>query len=91
MLQAGAILIIFFQNSPSHLSNTGNNFIKLFFLPFTCPTLSDTPLFYIKEITKNGSLHQVAKVLSYSFSTSPSSEYSGLISLKIDWFDLLAV
>ena len=28
---------------------------------------------------------------SFSFSISPSSEYSGLISLKIDWFDLLAV
>ena len=28
---------------------------------------------------------------SFSFSLSPSSEYSGLISLKIDWFDLLAV
>ena len=28
---------------------------------------------------------------SFSFSTSPSSEYSGLISFKIDWFDLLAV
>ena len=28
---------------------------------------------------------------SFSFSTSPSSEYSGLISLRIDWFDLLAV
>ena len=27
----------------------------------------------------------------FSFSISPSSEYSGLISLKIDWFDLLAV
>ena len=26
-----------------------------------------------------------------SFSISPSSEYSGLIFLKIDWFDLLAV
>ena len=26
-----------------------------------------------------------------SFSISPSSEYSGLISLRIDWFDLLAV
>ena len=26
-----------------------------------------------------------------SFSTSPSSEYSGLISFKIDWFDLLAI
>ena len=28
---------------------------------------------------------------SFSFSISPFSEYSGLISLKIDWFDLLAV
>ena len=27
----------------------------------------------------------------WSFSISPSSEYSGLISLKIEWFDLLAV
>ena len=27
----------------------------------------------------------------WSFSISPSSEYSGLISLKIDWFDLLAI
>ena len=27
----------------------------------------------------------------WSFSISPSSEYSGLISLKIDWFSLLAV
>ena len=35
------------------------------------------------------SLHQVAKVLQ--FSISPSNEYSGLISFKIDWFDLLAV
>ena len=28
---------------------------------------------------------------SISFSISPSSEYSGLISFRIDWFDLLAV
>ena len=28
---------------------------------------------------------------SFSFSISPSHEYSGLISFKIDWFDLLAV
>ena len=28
---------------------------------------------------------------SFSVSISPSSKYSGLISLKIDWFDLLAV
>ena len=28
---------------------------------------------------------------SFSFSISPSSEYSGLISFRIDWFDLPAV
>ena len=27
----------------------------------------------------------------FSFSISPSNEYSGMISFKIDWFDLLAV
>ena len=31
------------------------------------------------------------KYCNVSFSISFSSEYSGLISLKIDWFDLLAV
>ena len=31
------------------------------------------------------------KYWSFSFSSSPSSEYSGLISLMIDWLDLLAV
>ena len=28
---------------------------------------------------------------SFSFSISPSNEYSGLISFRIDWLDLLAV
>ena len=37
-----------------------------------------------------GSLNQVAKV-SFSFGISPSNEYSGLISFRIDWFDLLAI
>ena len=31
------------------------------------------------------------KYWSFSFGISPSSEYSGLISFRIDWFDLLAV
>ena len=35
------------------------------------------------------SSHQVAKVLE--FSISPSNEYPGLISFRIDWFDFLAV
>ena len=31
------------------------------------------------------------KYWSFSFSISPSNEYSGLISFRIDWFDLLCV
>ena len=37
------------------------------------------------------SSHQVAKVLEFQLQISPSSEYSGLISFRMDWFDLLAV
>ena len=31
------------------------------------------------------------KYCSFSFRTSPSNEYSGLVSFRIDWLDLLAV
>ena len=37
------------------------------------------------------SSHQVAKYWSFSFSISPYNEYSGLISFRMDWLDLLAV
>ena len=37
------------------------------------------------------SSHQVAKYWSFSFSISPSNEYPGLISFRMDWLDLLAV
>ena len=32
-----------------------------------------------------------SKYWSFSFSISPSNEYSGLISFRIDWFDLFAI
>ena len=32
-----------------------------------------------------------SKYWSFSFNISPSNEYSGLISFRMDWFDLLAV
>ena len=35
--------------------------------------------------------HEMTEIVSCCFNISPSSEYSGLISLKIDWFHLLAV
>ena len=37
------------------------------------------------------SLHQVAKALEFHFSISPSKEHPGLISIRMDWLDLLAV
>ena len=36
-------------------------------------------------------LTSILKYWSFIFSISPSSEYSGLIYFRIDWFDLLAV
>ena len=41
----------------------------------------------------NESAHHIRwpKNYSFSFSVSPSNEYSGLISFRIDWFDFLAV
>ena len=37
------------------------------------------------------SSHQMAKVLEFQLRINPSNAYSGLISFRIDWFDLLAV
>ena len=36
-------------------------------------------------------LIRLPKYWSFSFNISPSNEYSGLISFRIDWLDLLAV
>ena len=36
-------------------------------------------------------MHQVAKVLELQLQHQSFNEYSGLISFRIDWFDLLAV
>ena len=36
-------------------------------------------------------MHQWPKYWSFSFSITPSNEYSGLISFRMDWLDLLGV
>ena len=36
-------------------------------------------------------LHQVAKILEFQLNISASNDYSGLISFRMDWLDLLAV
>ena len=46
----------------------------------------------IRVFSKESALHiRWPKYWSFSFSISPSNEYSGLISFRIVWFDLLAV
>ena len=46
----------------------------------------------IRVFSNESTLHiRWPKYWSFSFSISPSNEYSGLIFFRIDWFDLLAV
>ena len=56
----------------------------LLFLPSIFPS--------IRVFSNESALHiRWPKYWSFSFSISPSKEYSGLISFRIDWFHLLAV
>ena len=58
-----------------------------------CPLLLLSSIFSSIRVFSNKSvLHIKWPKLSwtFSFSISPSNEYSGLISFRIDWFDLLA-
>ena len=58
-----------------------------------CPLLLLPSNFPSIRVFSNGSTLRMRwpKYWSFSFSISPSNEYLGLISLRTDWFDLLAV
>ena len=58
-----------------------------------CPLLLLPSIFPSIRVFSNESVPHIRwpKYRSFSFSISPSNEYSGLISFRIDWFDLLAV
>ena len=61
-----------------------NSLYSLFLLPSIFPS--------IRVFSSESDLHiRWPKYWSFSFSISPSSEYSGLVSFRIDWLDLLAV
>ena len=63
------------------------------YLILCCPLLLLPSIFPSIRVFSNESALCIRwpKYWSFSFSVSPSSEHSGLISLRIDWFDLLAV
>ena len=61
-------------------------------LIFCCHLLLPSIFPRIGVFSKESVLHiRWPKYWSYSFNMSPSHEYSGLISFRIDWFDLLSV
>ena len=56
---------------------------RLLLLPSVFPS--------IRVFSKESALHRWPKYWSFSFSISPSNEYSRLIYFRMDWYDLLAV
>ena len=63
------------------------------YLIICCPLLLLPSIFPSTGVFSNESVlpFRWPKYWSFSFSISPSSEYLGLISLRMDWFDFLAV
>ena len=62
-------------------------------LTHCCPLLLLPSIFPSTRVFSNESFLCIwwSKYQSFSFSISPSNEYSGLISFRMDWLDLLAV
>ena len=58
-----------------------------------CPLFLLASIFPSIRVFSNESVLHIRwpKYWNFSFSISPSNEYSGLISFRIDWLDLLAV
>ena len=56
-----------------------------------CPFLLPPSIFSSIRVFSNKSVLRIRwpKYWSFSFSISPSNEYSGLISFRMDWLDLL--
>ena len=88
------------QASPS--STNSQTLLKLMSIKLVMPSnhlILCHPLLLLPSIFPNIRIFSSESVLcirwpqywSLSFSISPSNEYSGLISFRIDWLDLLAV
>ena len=89
-------------HQPSLSFNISQRVLKLMSIELVIPSnyfILCHPLFLLPSIFPSIRVFSNESVLhirwtqywSFSFSISPSNEYSGLISLRIDWIDLLAV
>ena len=82
-----------FTNSQSLLKFMSTELVMLSNYLILCgPLLLLPSIFPTIRVFSNESALLITwpKYWSFSFSISPSNEYSGLISFRIDWFDLLA-
>ena len=86
---------------PRHITNSGC-LLKLMSIRLVMPSnhlILSHPLLLLPSIfssirafSNESTLHiRWPKYWSFSFNISPSNEHSGLISFRMDWFDLLAV
>ena len=83
-----------FTNSWNLLKLMSTESVLPFYHLVLChPLLLLPSIFPSIRVFSNESAHRIRwpKYWNFSFSISPSNEYSGLISFRIDWFDLLAV
>ena len=81
-------------NSQSLLKLTSIESVMLFIhLILCCPLLLLLPIFpSIRVFSNESDLHiRGPKYWIFTFSISPSDEYSGLISFRMDWLDLLDI
>ena len=86
--------------SPASLSITNSqSLLKLMSVKLVMPSAISSSVIpfsaYLQSFPASGSFPMTVLSIRWpkywSFSMSPSSEYSGLISFRMDWFDLLAV
>ena len=79
--------------TPGAYSNSCPSMMPSYHLILSCPLLLPPSIFpRIRVFSNESVLHmRWPKSWSFSFSISPSNEYSGLISCRMDWLDLLAV
>ena len=81
----------------TRLSSSSSMFIELVMLSnhliLCCPLLLLPSFFLSIRVLSNEPAFCIRwpKDWSFSFNISPSNEYSGLLSFRVDWFDLLAV
>ena len=89
-MQCSSVLHYLLKFAQIHVYGIGDNIQPPHALP--PPSPSPSVLLSIRVFANESALQiRWPKDWSFSFTISHSNEYSGLISFKIDWFDLLAV